>query len=628
MKPFLYFVLIISSHLVQADDRFEAPLADYSLIDEARELLVKVDKPYEKTTNILSRVHIDIDGDKVTSRFREIWYYPTTIAVEDFGTDAIYFDNGTQSVVLNMAASLRPNGDVKVLDASTIQFAESDSYNTFTDGKKAYLPIPALSKGSYSIVDYTIEDDISLSQGGYSQPIWIDGNYDIQSKEIEIHWNNINLSTKNTHPELVCETAVNSMVCRAENIKPLEIESNEYWRDKIRGLHVVANANWPTLIETMTETYNRAFSSTEKVDDLFAELTKGLESDEARINAIFRFVSEDVRYVSLSTLGHSHQPHNVDSVIENRYGDCKDKTALLHALLDRMDLDLVPRLVATYRTETESLSLPSLGYFNHIVLCMTWSGKDYCLDPTDYQTHWQYTSEWIQGKVSLALSESALPELIPSAQYRWKMDVVTNITITEDGGSDEEQVRTYYGEYAAHMRSQLQDSDDDERLERLANHYRDVVADVEQVSSEITSPFDGDKNELRIVTKSMFPSYLDTTSNINYVESEPWILDELIGATIDEALTQVTIEGMLIKSEFDIDVSRSWQATKPSPSFSFQSPFGVVTRTSTVEDDHVYVETELRMPYQTVMKEDIPAYNAFLDRLPDLLNIRVDALVK
>jgi hypothetical protein len=628
MKYLSWFLVIVATQFAVADERFSAPLDQQTLIEEARQLLDEIETPYEKTTNILSRIQINIDGDKVVSRVNEIWFYPTTVAVEEFGTDAIYFGNSTQSVELNMAASLRPNGEVSILDAKTVQFAESDSYNTFTDGKRAYLPIPALSKGSFSIVDYTITDDISLSQGGYSQPIWVDGNYHVRTKEIEIEWANLDISAENTHPDLRCESTDNSMVCRAVNVEPLEIETNEYWRDKIRGLHVVADANWPTLIKNMDSLYQQAFTSTDNLESLFQELTQGLQTNEERINAIFRFVSEDVRYVSLSTQGHSHQPHTVDSVIENRYGDCKDKTALLHALLSRLGLSPVPRLVATYRTTTEALSLPSIGYFNHIILCFEWQGQEYCLDPTDYQTHWNYTSEWIQGKVSLALEPDAEPELIKVAKYRWRMDVVTDITITEDGGSDEKQTRIYHGEYAAHLRSQLQDSDEEERLERLVSHYRDIVADIDNVSTEITTPFDGDKKELKVVTESMFPTFLDTSSDIQYSEGEPWLVDELDSVKIDEELTQAEMEGLLITSKFQIDISKSWNAAKPSPSFSFQSQFGGITRSSRTDDGFVYVETELKLPYQKLTKETIPEFNAFIDRLSGLLEIRIDALVK
>ena len=60
-----------------------------------------------------------------------------------------------------------------------------------------------------------------------------------------------------------------------------------------------------------------------------AELTKGLTSDDDKTRAIYNYVGTRFHYVSLSFGVGRYQPHPAEDVLENEYGDCKDKHTLL-----------------------------------------------------------------------------------------------------------------------------------------------------------------------------------------------------------------------------------------------------------------------------------------------------------
>ena len=76
-----------------------------------------------------------------------------------------------------------------------------------------------------------------------------------------------------------------------------------------------------------------------------AELTKGLTSDEDKMRAMYDFVSTHYHYVSLSFGIGRYQPHPAEDVLENEYGDCKDKHTLLAALLKAAGYDAWPALI-------------------------------------------------------------------------------------------------------------------------------------------------------------------------------------------------------------------------------------------------------------------------------------------
>jgi tetratricopeptide (TPR) repeat protein len=95
------------------------------------------------------------------------------------------------------------------------------------------------------------------------------------------------------------------------------------------------------------------------------EVTKGLTERSAKIAALYGYVSTQIRYVSLSFGLGRYRPHAPGDVLKNQYGDCKDKHALLAAMLDSVGIRAVPILVNTERSITEDFPAPT--EFDHVV---------------------------------------------------------------------------------------------------------------------------------------------------------------------------------------------------------------------------------------------------------------------
>ena len=64
------------------------------------------------------------------------------------------------------------------------------------------------------------------------------------------------------------------------------------------------------------------------------EITKDATTDVAKTQALYIWVTRNIRYVDLSFGVGRYQPHYAEEVLKNRYGDCKDKATLLDALLE------------------------------------------------------------------------------------------------------------------------------------------------------------------------------------------------------------------------------------------------------------------------------------------------------
>ena len=110
------------------------------------------------------------------------------------------------------------------------------------------------------------------------------------------------------------------------------------------------------------------------------ELTKGLDSQEAKTKALYQFVSLNFRYISLDFGIGRYQPHAADEVFANKYGDCKDKHTLLAALLDAAGIPAYPALINSAKTVDQEV--PSPGQFDHLITAVPTGKNTLFLDTT------------------------------------------------------------------------------------------------------------------------------------------------------------------------------------------------------------------------------------------------------
>jgi tetratricopeptide (TPR) repeat protein len=110
------------------------------------------------------------------------------------------------------------------------------------------------------------------------------------------------------------------------------------------------------------------------------ELTAGLTDPQARVKALYQFVSLNFRYIGLDFGIGRYQPHPADEVLGNKYGDCKDKHTLLAALLSAAGFQTYPVLINIRRQIDPAV--PSPGQFDHVITAVPVGKETVLLDST------------------------------------------------------------------------------------------------------------------------------------------------------------------------------------------------------------------------------------------------------
>lgn len=102
----------------------------------------------------------------------------------------------------------------------------------------------------------------------------------------------------------------------------------------------------------------------EKVRQLAADAG----SDAEKITALYRYLQENMRYVSVQLGIGGWQPSSAAYVAENKYGDCKALSNFMKALLHEAGITAYPALIANGRVPYEVEDSFTYPLFNHAIL--------------------------------------------------------------------------------------------------------------------------------------------------------------------------------------------------------------------------------------------------------------------
>ena len=104
-------------------------------------------------------------------------------------------------------------------------------------------------------------------------------------------------------------------------------------RDRSPRLTVTTFPNYEAVGQAYVSRARQQAAVTPRIQELADELTKGIADRRDQANAIYRWVSNNIRYVAIYLGFGGVVPHSAQAVLDARYGDCKDHTTLLEALL-------------------------------------------------------------------------------------------------------------------------------------------------------------------------------------------------------------------------------------------------------------------------------------------------------
>ncbi|HZZ17017.1 MAG TPA: DUF3857 domain-containing protein [Candidatus Sulfotelmatobacter sp.] len=139
------------------------------------------------------------------------------------------------------------------------------------------------------------------------------------------------------------------------------------------------------------------------------ELTKGLDNELDKVQALYDFVAKNFRYVSLSLGLGRYQPHAAGDVLHNQYGDCKDKHTLLASLLEAEGLHASSVLINSSRKLDPDV--PSPSQFDHVITLLPMGKEEVWMDTTSEVAPFRLLAYTLRNKLALVIPAEGSPHL-------------------------------------------------------------------------------------------------------------------------------------------------------------------------------------------------------------------------
>jgi len=184
-------------------------------------------------------------------------------------------------------------------------------------------------------------------------------------------------------------------------------------------LHLSSIENWAYLVEWYSDLARTKTRSSFEIKEQVQALFEGKEniSADARLKIIYAFITENIRYSSVSFRQSGLIPQKARDVLVNRLGDCKDKATLCIAMLAEAGIKAHYVLVNTSDQGQNRQALPSIA-FNHCIVAVETPGGLKHLDLTAYNYPLGAVPHTdVNGFALLIRSGNQTPEYLPDHQF-------------------------------------------------------------------------------------------------------------------------------------------------------------------------------------------------------------------
>lgn len=318
----------------------------------------------------------------------------TSAGVSNGSEISISFDSTYQTVEINSYVIYRGKKRIDRLEELEIEVLNNETglESSIYSGKvMLYSILKDIRKNDEVEFSYTIKGVNPIFDTDKYQSVSLQGYDPMDYVYVSILYpkeEKYGVHARNFDPSLLQTTTSDkytTVVYESLNEEAAVYESGEPdWYSTSKRLSVGNRKNWGETIRWAHDVFN--LDKIDQYKNLLDEVITDETTTEAKINAAINFVQGDIRYMGIESGIGSIQPFMPDVVMDQRFGDCKDKSLLLVSLLRAIGVEeSYPALVNTNLLFMVDSLLPTGHIFNHCIVNFSYKGQEYWVDPTNSQ---------------------------------------------------------------------------------------------------------------------------------------------------------------------------------------------------------------------------------------------------
>ncbi|MGD0959767.1 MAG: DUF3857 domain-containing protein [Methylomonas sp.] len=634
----LFFSLLLSALSVHAAAK---PKQEFKLADNMKDLvswsplkprhsyreeLPHPDKitSFEKlgygVVTLMERHEINLRHDHVVEEtVSNLQLYVNSNGIENAGNSGFWIDTINQRVEIQEAYVLQADGALFDVDPGALQISKDNSANIFNDFSFVTVPFAQLKPGSIAVLVYKIisyPDKLPLPWARMLYPANLGH---IERFQTQVNWSDNKRKPvwKTDYPNLECKESPFSLFCATKEASlpiPVERDMPSVY-DVLPVLVLTEATNWATISNSMQALTETALSKNAKIEELAEHLIKDAIRPEEKLSRLSTFVSREIRYVAIEHGHHGVIPKPALSTLEQRFGDCKDKTMLFVDLARQVGLDAYPVLTSTKRYALSKLLLPAAGYFNHMIACVKLSAyKESCIDLTDGETSSEHLPAVLQGAVRLTVGgDTVAPDNLGSEPYIWVVKIKAEHSLLSDGNIVETLERSYNSHWAAGLRHALAAKSQADRDRWLLEDYRSVVMNDKVTPSLQLQGMDQAHSSVVMTSTTEYRNVFNPAQLTNFNDLDQWLINLAKNSKSTNTHYPYTFQGIDYQSQITYRLNPGKTVNNLGPKLDYVAPWGSLHRYYRKNDTSVTAFTELKIPRTIIPVEKISEFNRFID---------------
>jgi hypothetical protein len=284
-------------------------------------------------------------------------------------------ENNAGKVTSIQTWSIAPTGKLTVSGKKDIvTVAGFGSFDEFTDVRLKKISTPGAEDGSLVGSEIVTEGRIPIS----GEKFQMEEELPVRVRELHVSVPSGSLRWFLNHPEKVevVSQSANGASFRTQNRSAIVDEADAPPFTSVAAMVVINyDAKGPGALQSWEQAglyYHALFDTGEKPETEIASqvdtLAKNQSDALSKIDALYTYVSRQIRYVAIEIGVGGYQPHPPADVYKNKYGDCKDKATLLISMLGKIGLRAYPALVGTRGDVEADPKVPTLATFDHMIV--------------------------------------------------------------------------------------------------------------------------------------------------------------------------------------------------------------------------------------------------------------------
>jgi tetratricopeptide (TPR) repeat protein/transglutaminase-like putative cysteine protease len=365
--------------------------AGISLAQEASQSAPKSDTSQEAVVfdEISNRIRFETNGtgERVTTA---VILVQSEAAVQEFGQLVFGYNSGSETLAVDYVRVRKSGGETITTPAASAQdFAPEvlKAAPMYSDYREKHVSVAGLRPGDVLEYQTTTHVTSAMVPGEFWYEYTFPKNAAVNEDRLEIDIpksRTVHLKSPDRHFETreTADRRIYTWVVRdiVPDRKPrresLASERDEFTID----VQLTTFTDWQQLAHWYAKLQGQQVVVNDEIKKKADELTKGAATPAEKAQRLYDFVGRNIRYVSISLGIGRYQPHTSVEVLENGYGDCKDKHTLLAALLSAAGIQSYPVLIHhELKLDNE---VPSPAQFDHVITAAR-LGKDFTwLDST------------------------------------------------------------------------------------------------------------------------------------------------------------------------------------------------------------------------------------------------------